>query len=124
MDRSKTRTYYNDLDLSKQRIVYTDSSIYKNDSVVVCRGEDTDINLYLHSASGSHSTYMIKNAGYGIVYVYLNPEDTFDLDIGDEWMFTEIFPCESILITDYAPKSWVMLDFHWLWEFRFWKFFY
>jgi hypothetical protein len=109
-----------DLDVSKTRIVYSDSDIYKWDSVLLCKSAGDDINLYLHSASGSHSTYMIKNTGWGIVYVNLSHEDTFDLDIGDEWMFTELFPCESILITDQSPKSWVMLDFHFFWEFRKW----
>jgi len=122
MRRDKIRKYINDLDVSETRIVYSDSSIYERDSVVICKGEDIDINLYLHAASGSHSTYMIKNAGSGIVYVYLDPTDTFDLDIEDVWMFTVIFPFESILITDQSPKSWIMLDFHFLWDFRFFKF--
>jgi hypothetical protein len=122
MKRDEVRTYKGDLDVSKIKLVYTDSSIYKQDSIIVCKGEDTDINLYLHAASGSRNTYMIKNTGRGVVYVYLSPEDTFDLDIGDEWAFTEIFPCESIEITDYAPGSWVMLDFHFLWDFRYYKF--
>lgn len=122
MNRSKMHTYINDLDTSLSRIVYSDSSIYEDDSIVICKGNETDINLYLHSASGSHSTYMIKNSGWGVVYVYLNPSDIFDLDLGDVGYFTILFPCESILITDQAPKSWIMLDFHFLWEFRFWGF--
>jgi len=122
MQKTKIHTYVNDLDVGKSRIVYTDSPIYEWDSVVICKGNEDDINLHLHSASGSNNSYMIKNVGWGIVYVYLDPNDIFDLDLGDVEYFTVIFPCESILITDQAPKSWVMLDFHFLWEFRFWGF--
>ncbi len=120
MKRDEALTYKGDLDVSKMRLVYTDSNVYKTDSTIICKSEGDDLNLYLHSASGSRNTYMIKNSGWGIVYVYLNPEDTFDLDLGDELYFTELFPCESIEITDYAPNSWVMIDFHFLWMFRKW----
>jgi hypothetical protein len=120
MDKKKIITYEGDLDVSKMRLVYTDDNITNNDSIIVCKSEGADINLYLYSATGSRNTLMVKNSGWGIVYVYLNKDDTFDLDLGDEWTYTEIFPSESIEITDYAPGSWVMLDFHFLWMFRKW----
>jgi hypothetical protein len=106
----------NDLDVDKIRMVYSDSDIYKEDSVLVCNSLDSDINLNLHTATGSRNTYLVKNAGWSIVYINLRPEDTMDLESG--WSYFELFPYESVLITDYAVSSWVMLDFHLLWDFR------
>ncbi len=118
MYRPEVRTYKGDLDVTKIRLLYSDAYVNENDSVIICNPIASEMNLYLHSASGSRKTYLIKNSGWDILYVYLAPTDTFDLDIGDVWAFTEIFPAESIEITDYAPGSWVMLDFHFFWEFR------
>ena len=125
MYRSNVR---DDLDVKKIRMVYDDSSVYQDDSVVLCQPITDDINLMLHSATGSRNTYMLKNIGYELVFVYIVPEDTFDVNLGDDvFSFLILFPYESILITDYAPGSWVMLDFHTVWPFRmdmwgWWKF--
>jgi len=101
-----------DLDVSKVRILYADTALNLNDSIVISKAA-TDISIRMFSATGSRNTYMIKNDSGSIFTIYFDAEDVMDTDI----TYVDIFPYESYLLMDGSPHNWVMLDFHIIWFF-------